>query len=139
MSSWEYERREAVELVERVLHEDGFGFVVLWRYEDHWVDLKVYEVATVDAETGETQFRRTPEHGGADEDVPMLEADVYADGFIKWDGCCEIDWGSSHWCGAYWWERQVKLMRYLHDRAFELMGRSGDDEWTPQSHPSPKA
>lgn len=128
-TAWDLERPKATEMIERVLADDGFGFVILWRYEDHWVDLKVYEVYTVDGETGEIDFSKVPDNGGETMRVPMLEADVYAEGFIKWDGCCEIDWGQSHWCGAYYWERQVKLMRHIHDRAFALMGREGDDEW----------
>lgn len=114
------------ELIERAIHDDGFGFVIHWRFDEHWVDVKVYEVVSL-YEDGKIEFQRKDSNHSPDGVDSVADAEVYADGFIKWDGCCEIDWGQSHWCGAFWWERQFKLMRYIHDRAFELMGLPGED------------
>ncbi len=126
--AWGWERPEAGVGIERFAGEDGFGFLIYWRFDDYWVDVRVFEVVNHREDCG-IGFQKDGAAAFPSETTSVLDAEVYAEGHVKWDGCCEIDWGNHHWCGAFWWDRQVRLMRFIHDRAFQLMGRDGEDEW----------
>ncbi len=36
------------------------------------------------------------------------------DGYVKWDGCCEIELGQPHWCGASDVADFCKVLTELH-------------------------
>jgi hypothetical protein len=104
------------------------GFFVRWDVEDHWADVTAWESAGR-YEDGTHVFalkdwRALP----ADVTRNVDEAEVYLDGFIKWDGCTELDMGKPHWCGPDGYIAHIELLRYLYRRAYELMGR---EPWLP--------
>lgn len=51
----------------------------------------------------------------------MNKAEKYIQGSIKWDGCSEMDQGQHHWCGLDDYKLHVALLKYLYNRASELM------------------
>jgi len=59
----------------------------------------------------------------------------YLECLIKWDSCSHFWFGDDdsylHLCGVGNFNNHVKLMRWLYDKAFELMGRKPQDgeEW----------
>ena len=111
-----------------LVDEDGlFGFLVVWSVQNDWANVKVCEVTAEDGDAplflragwrNSQETVRTPEH-----------AESYLTGYIKWDGCAELDQGCPHWCGVEGFVRHVRLLRYLYHRAYELMGRSPEDPW----------
>lgn len=53
-----------------------------------------------------------------------LEAEVYMTGFVKWDGCMEIDAEHRHFCGPEGGLKQhAAIQKYLYERAFKIMNR----------------
>lgn len=119
------EAEQKTHLTEDVLGE--FGFRIKWTYQTHWTDFKAYRIIgrTLD---GIPQFQKEGASTAPTFFTDEKGAEVYAEGYIKWDGCNEIDWGRNHLCGAYHLKEHIKLIRYLHDRAMELMG-SNEDPW----------
>jgi len=119
------EAEQKTHLTEDVLGE--FGFRIKWSYLPHWTDFKVYRIIgrTLD---GIPQFQKEGASTAPTFFTNEKGAVVYAEGYIKWDGCNEIDWGCHHLCGASYLKGHIKLIRYLHDRAMELMG-SNEDPW----------
>lgn len=125
MSDW-YEDEEEKTLTEDVLGE--FGFRVVWRYRPHWADVRVYDITsrTVD---GEPLFDRDGRTSLPDPVDSIEEAEVYLDGFVKWDGCSELDQGNPHWCGAVGFGQHILLLEYIYKRAFQLMGGGPEEEF----------
>lgn len=105
-------------LVEDCLGE--FGFRVKWRYSEYWVDVTAYDVSSILED-------------GTDEGIPLYgstgaetieEAKPYLKGYVKWDGCSELDQiGTPHWCGWDGYQKHIDLLTYIYNQAFELMGR----------------
>lgn len=132
------QKRETIDL--RVLPDNPpFGFRVRWRVLDHWADVEVFEIVGVevskDAHIRHFLFHpkeddksdtRTP---GYDFVESIDQAEPYLTGFIKWDGCTELDQGNPHWCGVHDFRQHCVLLKYLWTRAFELMGREAPDRW----------
>lgn len=85
--------------VEDVLGE--FGFRLRWSARKGWAD-------------------------GMDVVAKIDEAEPYLAGFVKWDGCAELDQGCPHWCGAHGFGKHIDLLAYIWRRAHELMGRKPD-------------
>jgi len=52
----------------------------------------------------------------------------YGKGYIKWDGCTELAI-DVHLCGLWHIQRHVELMRYLWNRARELMCSRETKPW----------
>lgn len=61
------------------------------------------------------------------------EAEVYASGYVKWDGCSELTLGHHHFCGWPDYDQHAFLLKYVYQTAFELMDRDADPEVTPPS------
>jgi len=117
----------------RITVEDclgDFGFRVRWSVQNHWADVEVFKVAArVDDEGGIAEFLQA-DWTNSDQLVRDInQAEHYLSGFIKWDGCSELDQGCPHWCGPRDYQLHCDLLRYLYARAFELMGREPEEPW----------
>ena len=112
-------------VVEDVLGE--FGFRVAWEPKEYMADFKVFEVVAICQ--GAPEFEIVD--GKGEDFTPDISlAQEYMNGTIKWDGCSHIySAGYWHMCGMSSFAKHVALMKYLHRRAFELMGREPDDKW----------
>lgn len=117
-------------IVDDILGE--FGFRVVWREVNEYIaNMEVYKVASLTAE-GFPEFAAGRFMSDRTQDTN--EAEVYLEGFIKWDGCTELDMGCPHWCSPEHYQQHCDLLKYLYHRAMELMGRQ--DEMEPWPNPS---
>ena len=109
-----------------------FGFVLRWSVLDHWANVEVFEIGARGDAGPEFRMKETEGCGMIGFTPDMDKAEVYLDGFVKWDGCTELNMGQPHWCGAGGYENHILLLAHIYKRAFELMGREPEDEWTLQ-------
>lgn len=113
----EDDKRETIEDV-----GGEFGFRLRWRVSDSWANVEVWEAAAV-SDRKEFQLIDAP----LGEFTPDIErAEKYLHGFIKWDGCAELNQGCPHWCGAHHFKKHIGLLVHIYTRAPELMGRGFD-------------
>lgn len=87
-------------VTERVFGE--FGFDLTWEPTEYYCNVSAYR---------------------AD------DSEVYLKGYVKWDGCTELDMGCPHWCGPDGYIRHAELLKHIYHRAFELMKRTPDEAW----------
>jgi hypothetical protein len=114
--------------VEDILGE--FGFRVRWRVDDYWASVEVYEVVAIECGTERILFAREDQRPPSNDDTDNVdEAEKYLEGFIKWDGCTELNQGRPHWCGPDGYKKHIALLEYIYKRAFELMGREPEERW----------
>lgn len=125
---------DKVELVEDLL--DDFGFRVRWRYSDYWADVEVFEYigqeSNGDGTMGRKLLPRKDAMHGMDTVYDIDEAEPYLAGFIKWDGCSELDMGCPHWCGPHDFRKHFAILEAIYRRAQELMARGNDQPWDRQ-------
>lgn len=75
---------------QRIVYPETY-FVVdyEWNYGEegncHWVDYTVYRIESIDEENTKVE----------------CEDEVFAKGFVKWDGCTEFSVERNHLCGFY--------------------------------------
>ncbi len=112
--------------------DDGFGFVVKWRVDRCWCDVVVWNIDIVN-EDGSIEFMNHEPPVDVVSDV--ADAEVYGYGYVKWDGCHEIDYGCPHFCGATFLEKHVALMRWLFWRAGKLMVDADHQEFGTLADP----
>ena len=62
--------------------------------------------------------------------LEIEQADVYLEGYLKWDGCAELDQGRHHWCDEQDFIKHAMLLNYLWQRAHQLMENSDYREET---------
>ena len=114
------------ETIEDILGE--FGFRLVWSISAYWADVKAYEITSRNPD-GTPNFNREG-WGSLPDPVPTIDlAEMYLDGRVRWDGCSELDQGCPHWCVADQFKRHCNLLRYIYERAFELMDRDCPDPW----------
>ena len=135
-------------LVETATEIGSSGFTIAWTFDDDprgegifFVNFKAYEVAYSESRIGDGPVDTRPHYdraGSTDNSIDnmtpdLAEAEVYASGYMKWDGCCTVSLGDGvHMCGQESWQAHVDLMAYLWRRAGELMGdRVLDGEFLP--------
>ncbi len=106
------------------------GYLLRWSVQDHWANV-VAHCITGHSESGVKLY-------GLDfnEAVPP-DDDAELAGYVKWDGCSELDQGCPHWCGPHDYKMRIALLTYIYRRAHELMGREQFDEWDAVEMPAP--
>lgn len=133
--------------VENIKHIGDCGFTIAWTYETdprhegvYYVEFKAYEIAYDECRVGDGPVDTRPHYTradatGSDEDktTNLDDAEMYAHGSIKWDGCSTVWLGDGvHMCGQGSWQAHVDLMAYLWRRAGEIMGETVlDGEFLP--------
>lgn len=113
-----------------------FGFRLRWRVSDHWADVEAWEVAAICE--GKKEFRSSSDPF-REFTADVEKAEKYLDGFIKWDGCAELNQGCPHWCGAKDFKKHMALLKYIYLRSSVLMGRGEDGLDTPWNSPKQDA
>ncbi len=103
---------------EKWIHIDqpgSFGWFVKYEFSEHWLAFTAYECIgeMCNPDAGKKLFRadKSCEHVGLDE---IDKAEVGIDGFVKWDGCCEMKMGRPHFCGSEDVAQLALVMRELH-------------------------
>jgi hypothetical protein len=106
-----------------------WGFVVVWSVESQWANLKAYKI-TARPDDGRPLFaKKNWESLPNDETEHLDDAEIYLEGFVKWDGCSELNQGQPHWCGPDDYKKHMAILKWIYHRAFELMGREPEEEW----------
>ncbi len=82
----------------------GMGWLFRIEYSDTWLDFKAYRVIShilnPDGSKGPGEFHLKGSAFDADSTPDVALADVDLDGFVKWDGCCEMTRDERpHFCG----------------------------------------
>lgn len=112
----------------QTLLEDVFEtkvFRILWGYQNHWVNVVVFKIES-HGEDGPL-FRSSRNYNDLVSDPN--DAEVYLEGYVKWDGCAELNQGQPHWCSVDDFQYHCHLIKYIYHRSFELMGREPVEEW----------
>jgi hypothetical protein len=126
------EAREAAMKRGTILIEDclanPFGFRVRWEYESHSAKLSIYEIVSRDQDNT-PYFHRDGATISPDNVKNIQEAEVYLSGYIKWDGCSELDQGCPHWCGPTDYKKHIALLEWSYRRAQELMEAGNWSPW----------
>lgn len=106
-----------------------FGFVIRWSVTESWADFTVVAVESIESQPNGDRpiFDRI----GGGQTFDPSEAQHYLKGYIKWDGCSELQFGSDdypslHFCGPTHFRKHFALLKHLYLRASELMGRGKD-------------
>jgi hypothetical protein len=120
------------ETIEQFGDEDN-GFVIRWRVLDHWADFAVFQkighVVHQDGTKGPHEFAKKDWRALPEDSTESIdEAEEYMSGFIKWDGCAELEL-DQHWCGPEAWQTHIALLEHLWHTAFELMGKPLPSKW----------
>lgn len=120
-------------IASRKTSEEAIGgkFFVLWETEDTFAQITVHKIAGRDA-AGLPLFDGSSGLHTGDTDV----AEVYLEGFIKFDGEASLDQAAPHWEGLDDFKAHTALLRYLYERAFDLMGREPGQPWEDEA-PAP--
>lgn len=112
-----------------------FGFTLRWQLLPHWADVTAYEKVAQDCETGDCLYERKGATGSGDHVCHIDEAEPYLDGYVKWDGCTELDQGQQHWCGLEDYRKHCDLLQYIYVRSQQLIERADRDlfggPWSP--------
>lgn len=102
---------EKKELIER-LECNPFGFMIKWSYLSHWCNVEVFK----DDQNRDNELTTN-----------INEAQVYLEGYIKWDGCSELRMPQTpHWCGPVYYKAHITLLEHLYKKAMELTGNQSD-------------
>lgn len=109
-------------------NEDDVRFIIVWCADNHWADFKVYR-AEEGRFTGKDKtltpfFQPLDIVPGQSWDMtPDIDkANPYLEGFIKWDGCSEMQF-SDHLCGATGFYHHMAVLEFIYKRAAFVMGR----------------
>ena len=94
-----------------------------------------FVVKVTDKSVSQVEFEVEEIIGRTNEDNEIRETQPYLKCYIRWDSCSHFWFGDGggylHLCGVEYYKKHVELIRWLYDKAFELMGekpRSGE-EW----------
>jgi hypothetical protein len=87
------------------------------------LDVEVYEYWNVDDDTGTTMHFKPREC-----EPDINKAEIYIRGFIKWDGCFDLDFRERglHFCGKKHACRLGALMEGIYQLAVEMMPENAD-------------
>jgi hypothetical protein len=114
---------EKLVMVEEILGEHGF--TLKWEIQPHWVDVIAFEkVGTELSDLPKTLYMRDHGTNSGDTTYSIDNAEAYLIGFVKWDGCTELDQGSTHWCGLGGYQKHCDLLQYIYIRSQQLMAKS---------------
>lgn len=80
---------------------------------DHWLDVKVWLIAASNEDNSPAYY--TTNKDGCSEFVDNhADAQTYLQGFVKWDGCCELNADHHHWCALDDIDAHCWLHRYIY-------------------------
>lgn len=103
----------------------GYTYHILFSYTKSWCDVEVRKVDSFQImESGCKMPFYLKRNYKTSSDITNTEADtvIYINGYIKWDGCAELNQGCQHWCGLTETFAHIDLIRFLYLKAITLMG-----------------
>lgn len=108
---------------------DGLGFRLAWTVHDYSAQVTAYEIVARAADGGAPEFHVGGSMDMSDWTQDLDAAEPYLEGYVKWDGCTELNQGQPHWCGPAGYAKHILLLQHIYRRAFELMGRDAEEAW----------
>lgn len=117
-------------LTEDVLGE--FWFRLVWEVDNYRARVSAYKIASIvigDTDADDVIKFESVIGTGEQFTADLDKSVIYIDGFVKWDGCTELDMGCQHWCSPLDYIKHGELLKHIYRRAFELMGRTPDEAW----------
>lgn len=93
-----------------IIGENCGFYIEVPKYENHYVNFIVYEI---------TGFQ----------DKNNFSKELYCEITVKWDGCSHFYFGEKdedgylHICGVHAYIKHISLMRWIYDKALELMNQ----------------
>lgn len=97
---------------ERWLDIGAYGWLVRYEHTEHWVDFKAYEsIGESHSVGGSKMFRKTSSNDFTEN---VDDAEVAINGYVKWDGCCEMSGPKPHFCGRLSVREYTQVMLELH-------------------------
>lgn len=127
MPPYRADKKYDVDLV-FVLSDDRIALHIFgeeWEHRVGWLDFRLVEVEAEDADgflLYPTDENRRPSMDGGTRDPKAAIA--FADGYLKWDGCMQLDLGQ-HFCGRRMWKAVPAAMNLLYDYARLELGFEG--------------
>lgn len=108
-------------LFESKENEDG-GYI--------WINYSVYEIPCVEiiGETEKDQFNRIGYTGSGEYVDTLDQAEVFIEGWLKWDGCTEFEIkDSAHFCGRKDAHKMTRIIDAIYDTAISHFNFSPED------------
>jgi hypothetical protein len=102
---------------EKWINVGHFGWLVRYEHEDHWLDFRAYEVTSRSGPDNKPSFSKRDELRSVPGDQfaeSVEDAEVTLEGYVKWDGCCEMSGPRPHFCGSHDVAEYAKVMQELH-------------------------
>lgn len=107
------------------LNDAGFGFIIKWDTKDqdsndlYYIYFDVYGITSID------------------DGYSIDETEKYLTGSIKWDSCSNFNFfpssninpGYHHFCGVDELKMHCDLIKYLYNKAFEIMYTQEKEDW----------
>ena len=94
----------------------GLGWLLVYEHTSHWMDFKAYQVVSSEVYDAKSGARLPTLYSKAD-CLPtdnLDEAEPEFTGYVKWDGCCELDLDYNHFCGRQNMEELTQVLLELH-------------------------
>lgn len=121
---------------EQILDEDGllgsFTLVLYWKPSDedggiYWVDFELFEVTGMSHPEGKSaEYQRRDSDVSPDPVLDLDEAEVTAYGFMKSDGCTQVEVNSVHVDSKRQLERLLSAIGEARRRSASEMGSNYD-------------
>ncbi len=111
------------ERFEKINIKDNFTILLTYPKEDpSYVYFETYEIAAYEEGLNVPFYQKRESDVSPDLTRVLEDAEEYISGSIKWDGCSNIDFGSSyHFCGKKNAMKMGKLIDYLYDKCAKVL------------------
>lgn len=102
------ENKEVRHEISIVYPETWFMVKYMWNYNDlglcSWVDFQVYRIKSLDEKSADV----------------TCYSEVFASGFVKYDGCTEFSVDRNHMCGFYEIKQFQQLFTDIYQKVSEI-------------------
>jgi hypothetical protein len=104
----------------------GIGWVVRYEHSDTWLDFRAYEAVGENGNNGEADdgallFMLAGKRSEHDWTTDVEKAEPTITGFVKWDGCSEMHFDRTHFCGRRDVVDFAAVLVAIHDLARDTL------------------
>ncbi len=90
-----------------------FGFRVVWSYQPHWADVKVYSVVSRGDLAGTAMFPAKGWTNSSQQVTDVEHAETYLTGTMTPDGAGRFEFSRMEWAGEQDFIKHAMLLNYL--------------------------
>lgn len=114
---------------DRTEEPDAFAYVVDWKAEQYCMHFSAYMIMSMPlaGRPGGPSFRKKGSDSMGDWTENIAEAQPDIEGWIKWDGCSDITFRDSHFCGAHSFIQHIRLMAWIVNKAASVIPGWSED------------